>query len=79
VQSFQPQTPARIMRNRIAFSVDLFPRERIADMLRDRCSGVSQSIKVEYRLGVPSMCTFRYPSVSLLWAKASARRRRSSG
>jgi hypothetical protein len=39
--------------------VDLLPRDRIEDMLRDRCSGVSQSIKVEYMRGVPSVFTFR--------------------
>jgi hypothetical protein len=38
------------MRNLIAFSVDLLPRDRIADMFRDRCSGVSQSISCEYIL-----------------------------
>jgi hypothetical protein len=39
----------------MAFSVDLLPRERIADMLRDRCSGVSQSIKNEYK-GYAYLC-----------------------
>ena len=39
MQSFQPRRLARTMRNPIAFSVDLLPRDRMADMLRLRWSG----------------------------------------
>jgi hypothetical protein len=50
--STHPRIPARTGLNRSALSVVLFPRERIADMLRERCSGVSQSIRAEYSVRV---------------------------